>query len=305
LRLRSAKSAFSEKISPSKNSTIVPPSAATSRNGEKKGRMAEQDEAPQVEEEVLELTEVVEETADEAPEQQTEAQDDGEEVIVSFGDEAAPASEEAPEWVRDLRKRNRELERELAEAKKAKPADIPEVGNKPTLESCEYDEERFEQEYNSYLDRKSKAEAAKTEAQKAEEQSQQRYRAKVETYAEQKQSLGVKDFSEAESEVLAALSPAQQAILIHGAQNKAQLVYALGKHTEKLRQLASITDPIEFAFAAAKLEGQAKMERRKPATNPESRVSSSGHITADGGKLHDKLSTEEWARRRNEQLRKR
>jgi hypothetical protein len=75
----------------------------------------------------------------------------------------------------------------------------------------------------------------------------------------------------------------------------------LGKHPEKLRQLASIADPIEFAFAAAKLEGQTKMERRKPATQPESRVSGAGVIPKQG--LSDRISTEEWVRRRNEQIR--
>jgi hypothetical protein len=266
--------------------------------------MADEPNEPEVEEEVLELTEVVETEESEEAKAETEGSDD-EEVIVSFGEEAAPASEEAPEWVKDLRKRNRELERELAEARKAKPADIPEVGQKPTLESCEYDEERFEQEYNSYLDRKSKAEAAKSEAQKAEEQARERYQAKVEVYGEQKQKLGVKDFSEAEAEVLGVLTPAQQAILIEGVEDKAKFVYALGKHPEKLRQLASLKDNlIEFAFAAAKLEGQTKMERRKPATSPESRISGSGPLTQEG-KLSDKLSVEEWARRRNEQIRKR
>jgi hypothetical protein len=264
----------------------------------------ELNEQPEGEEEVLELTEEVQ-APEEGEKTETEAEGDDEEVIVSFGEEAAPASEEAPEWVRDLRKRNRELERELAEAKKAKPANIPEVGQKPTLESCDYDEERFEQEYNSYLDRKTAAEKAKSEAEKSAEESQKRYLAKVEVYSEQKQTLGVKDFSEAEAEVWGVLTPAQQAILIEGIEDKAKFVYALGKHPEKLRQLASLKDNlIEFAFAAAKLEGQTKMERRKPATSPESRVSGSGPLTHDG-KLSDKLSAEEWVRRRNEQIRKR
>lgn len=263
----------------------------------------ELNEQPEGEAEVLELTEVVE--TEEAPEIEAEAEgSDDEEVIVSFGDEAAPASEEAPEWVRDLRKRNRELERELAEARKGKPTEVPEVGDKPTLESCEYDEERFEQEFNAWADRKSKAEAAKSEAQRAEEETRARYQAKVEAYGEQKVKLGVKDFDTAESEVLVALNDTQKAIILEGATNKAQLVYALGKHPDKLRELASIKNPIEFAFAAARLEGQTKMERRKPATQPESRVSGAGQITQEG-KLSDKLSADEWVKRRNEQVRKR
>jgi hypothetical protein len=262
--------------------------------------MAEElDETP----EALELTEVVPPTQVEES-KEAEGNDD-EEVVASFGEEAAPASEEAPEWVRDLRKRNRELERKLAEAEKAQSPKVPEVGNKPTLESCDYDEERFETEFNSYLDRKSKAEAAKSEAEKQQTTIRETYQAKVASYAEQKQSLGVKDFDEAEAEVLSALNEVQQSVLIHGAENKAQLVYALGKHPEKLRQLASIKDPIELAFAAGKLEGQVRMERRRPATSPESQVSGSAQIAKQAGALNDKLPASEWAKRRNEQVRNR
>jgi hypothetical protein len=260
--------------------------------------MAEETGEKPEETEVLELTEEVE-----APEVETEETEGGdEEVVILFGDEAAPASEEAPEWVRDLRKRNRELERELSEARKGQTPTVPEVGEKPTLESCDYDEERFETEYNGWLDRKSKAETAKSEAQKAEGEIRERYQAKVAAYGEQKSTLGVKDFDEAEAAVLGELNQAQQSILIHGAENKAQLVYALGKHPEKLRQLASIKDPIEFAFAAAKLEGQAKMERRRPATQPESNISGSAQM-GPKEKLDDRQSSDEWMKRRREQVR--
>jgi hypothetical protein len=261
-------------------------------------------EQPEGENEVLELTETVE-----APEQRegTETEPEGsedEEVIVSFGEEAAPASEgEAPEWVRDLRKRNRELERELAEARKSAGPEVPEVGPKPTYEGCDFDEERFEAELDAWKDRKAKADSAKSEAQKAQEEAQERYQAKVAAYGEQKTQLGVKDFDQAEEQVLASLSQAQQAILIHGAEDKAKLVYALGRHPEKLRQLASISDPIEFAFAAAKLEGQTKVSRR-PATTPDSSPAGSGAIKP-GAKLSDKSSTDAWMQSRREQVRKR
>jgi hypothetical protein len=269
--------------------------------------MAEQQDEQQVEveEEVLELTEEVE-APEEVTEPEAEAEIIEEEIVVSFGDEAAPASEaEAPEWVRDLRKRNRELERELSEARKGQAPQVPEVGPEPTYESCEYDDERFKEEYKAYLERKAKAESAVTEAQKAQVAARERYQAKVETFAEQKQTLGVKDFGEAEAEVLGALSDAQVAILIHGAEDKAKLVYALGKHPEKLRQLAAVSDPIEFAFAAAKLEAQTKVEKRRPATNPESSIRAGSGKIVQPGKLDDKLAADEWVRRRNEQVRNR
>jgi hypothetical protein len=264
----------------------------------------ELNEQPEGEEEVLELTEVVETKEGEEAETETEGSDD-EEVIVSFGDEAAPASEEAPEWVRDLRKRNRELERKVTELEKGKAPEVPKAGPKPTLwdEGIDGDDEKLVEKALEWSKAVQAEEAAKSEAQKAEEEARKGYEAKVTVYGEQKQSLGVKDFDTAESEVLAALTDTQKAIILEGATNKAQLVYALGKHPEKLRELSSIKNPIEFAFAAAKLEGQTKMERRKPSTQPESRVSGAGQLGHEG-KLSDKSSTDEWMRRRNEQVRK-
>jgi hypothetical protein len=268
--------------------------------------MAEEtDEAPQVEEEVLELTEEVEapEVAEET-ETQPEAVDD-EEVIVSFGDEAAPASEEAPEWVKELRKQYREVVKENEALKKQIVPPTPKAGPKPTQwdDGIDGDEEIYAQKLIEWHEAVKAEEAVKTEAQKAQEEAARKYQAKVEAYGEQKQTLGVKDFTEAEAEVLSSLNDVQKQILIHGAENKAKLVYALGKHPEKLRQLASISDPIEFAFAAARLEGQTKMERRRPATNPESRVSGAAQLSQSDNRLSDKLSAEEWARRRNEQIR--
>lgn len=267
--------------------------------------MAEEQDGVPGAEEVLELTEdqIVDPNEGNEDDQQPDGDD---EITVSFGEEAAPASEEAPEWVRDLRKRNRELERKVTELEKGKAPEVPKAGPKPTLwdEGIDGDEDKLVDRVVEWTKAVDAEEAAKTDAQKAEEAQTERYQAKVAAYGEQKVNLAAKDFDQAEAEVLGTLNQAQQAILIHGAQNKAQLVYALGKHPEKLRQLASITDPIEFAFAAAKLEGQTKVQR-KPATNPESRISGSGQISAQGGKLSDKSSTDDWMKGRNEQLRKR
>lgn len=252
-------------------------------------------EKPQGEEEgeVLELTpelDAPEVEEGKEPEAKPEGEDD-EEVIVSIGEEAAPALEgEAPEWVRELRKRNRELERKVAEFEKGGNS-VPELGPEPTLESCDYDEIRFQQEHRNWLRQEAAAEQAKSEARKAEEAAQSRWQGKLGTYAQQKDTLPVQDFDKAEEEVLSALTPQQQAILIQGAENKALLVYALGKSPEKLRQLAATTDPIEFAFAAARLEGQTSMQRR-PRTQPEGKVTGSAPLSGSTDKTEQRLEAE-------------
>jgi hypothetical protein len=243
--------------------------------------------------EVLELTEEAPapEEGQEEPEEQPEGGD--EEIVISIGEEAAPASsEEAPEWVRDLRRRARELERENAELKKGKAPTVPEVGPKPTMEDCEHDSEIYERELNKWLDRKSEADRAAEATKAAETKAQQAWQVELGTYAEQKTGLGAKDFDTAEEEVTTALSPAQQAILIQGAENKALVVYALGKNPEKLRSLAAITDPVKFAFAAARLEGQTKMERRKAGTSPEGKVRGSAPLSASTDKTLERLEAE-------------
>lgn len=263
-----------------------------------------QDESGKAENDVLELTEELDASGEQEGEggSDTETSEgDTDEVVISFGDEAAPASDvEAPEWVRDLRKQFREVVKERDELKKQIAPKAPEVGPKPTLEACEYDEERLETELLAWHGRKAEAESAKSEAEKATEAARQAWEADLKVYSDQQRELPVKDFETAEEEVVSALSPAQQAILVQGAENKALLVYALGRSPEKLRQLASIQDPIKFAFAVAKLEGKAKMERR-PATSPEGKVKGSAPISAPG-KLDDRLSADEWMKRRNAQL---
>jgi hypothetical protein len=55
-------------------------------------------------------------------------------------------------------------------------------------------------------------------------------------------------------------------------------VYALGKNPKKLKELASITDPVKFAFAIAKLETQLKVSNKKPAPPPEKVVGGTAPI---------------------------
>jgi hypothetical protein len=243
--------------------------------------------------EVLELTEdqVIEPDAEEET-NDTESQ---EEVVVSFGDEAAPASEERDsEVLRNLRKQYREVVRERDALKQQTAPKVPQAGPKPTLwdDGIDGDEDKLADKIIEWHGRVQAEEATKSEAEKQQAAAREKFEAKVAVFAEQKQTLPVKDFDDAEAEVLGTLSQVQQRILIHGAENKAQLVYALGKHPEKLKALASIQDPIEFAFAAAKLEDKAKMERRKVTTSPESEVRGSAPLSGLTDKTLERLEAE-------------
>ena len=66
-------------------------------------------------------------------------------------------------------------------------------------------------------------------------------------------------------------------MILQGADNPALVVYALGKNTKRAKEIASIKDPVKFAFAVAKLETTLKVNSRKTPPPPEKTVSGSGN----------------------------
>lgn len=224
----------------------------------------------------------------EQPEAETEVvetEDDGE-VIVTIGEEAPPAEEDdkpAPEWVRDLRKNYRELQREkreLEEKLKAtiKPEPVVKVGQKPTLESCDWDAEVYEQNLAQWYEQKRKAEELEAKAQAEAEAQQKAWQSRLDAYAKEKTALKVRDFDDAEAVTMETFSQIQQGIIVQGAENSALMIYALGKNPKKAKELSEIKDPVKFAFAVAKLENTLKVSNRKPPA-PERTITGTGRVS--------------------------
>ena len=221
--------------------------------------------------------------------------EDAEELTLQFGDEASPASEDqelktAPQWVKDLRKserekarRIRELEAQVRTQQAPQATQVPTLGAKPKLEDFDYDETKYDQALEKWYEDKRKVDKAKEEVESQERARQEAAQARLNGYIGEAKELRVKDFQDVESEVVSALSLEQQGILLAGADKPALLVYALGRNPAKLKSLAQINDPVRFAFAAAKLESQLKTSRTATKPAPESRVSSSGGAPASGG----------------------
>jgi len=218
------------------------------------------------------------------PEQQPE--DAAEEVVVTIkGESPAPEEEEkqAPEWVKNLRKSYRELQREKRELEEKLKMVLPapehnpvDPGKKPTLEACDYDSDKFENELSDWFERRRQADEAVAKHRTKQQAEQESWQKKLEGYNQSKSGLKVSDFQDAEETVLESLSVTQQGIILQGAQNPAVMVYALGKNPKKAKELAEITDPVQFAFAVAKLETQLSVTRRN-LPPPEKRiVSNSG-----------------------------
>ena len=243
-------------------------------------------EAEEPEAELEDEAEEVSEDEDSDTEAETEeAAEDDDFVAVTIGEEAPPPEEDenerAPEWVRDLRKqyreekrRNKELQEQLAATTGA--TKVAELGQKPTLEAVDYDTERYEKELTAWYDRKRKHDEAEAARQAEVKAADQEWKQKLEGYQSAKATLKVRDYDDAEEVVQDAFTVTQQGMILQGAENPALLVYALGKNQKRAKELASIKDPVKFAFAVARLETQLKVTKRKASSKPETTISGTG-----------------------------
>jgi hypothetical protein len=234
------------------------------------------------EDDVLELENEALNEGDEAEnqDQQPEGEDDGDPVI-TFGDEEPPAPEPEKDssTIRKLREIIKDRDKRLAQYERDNAPKQVDVGPKPTLAGCDYDEEAFEQQLDEWKERDRQSKQQQADQQKQAEQANAAWQRDLTSYQAKKASLGFADVEETEEVVTSALNQVQQAVLIKAAADPAQLIYALGKHDAKLGELAKITDPIKLAAEVARLEGTMKMVKRRQAPAPE-RVPSGTASTA-------------------------
>lgn len=234
--------------------------------------------------------------------------DEENEVIVSIGEpESSPEQNEENKekhnsnWIKELRKQHRESQKKIREyealLKEKEAAQVQqktvELKARPKLEDFDYDSEEYDKAVDNWYAHKREYEAH-LEQQKREEQAQQNaWNDRLSHYSKVKSELKVNDFDDAEYEVQNLLSQTQQGIIVQGAENPALLVYALGKNPKKSVELASITDPVKFAFAVAKIEKELKMTPRKSPPPPEKTVSSgSGRLAGTVDKTLERLRNE-------------
>jgi hypothetical protein len=234
----------------------------------------------------LDVAPEVPETEDETTEGENEAapDDTDEELIVTIGEEPPPQQDDesrAPEWVRKVRKDNREKDRRIRELEalvgRAEQQKQTQLGPKPTLESCDYDADLFERRLDSWKERKTVADRQAAEARETEAKRQEYFNSKFETYTARKKEVAgkIRDFDDVEETVLHALDDTQRGVVLAHAKDPALLLYAIGKDEKRLAELAKLSDPVEFIFAVARMETQMRTQSRKPASAPETRITGS------------------------------
>lgn len=251
-----------------------------------------------VEENVIE-TPALDEPEGEVEVEESEAEPSAEEnVVVSIGDEEPPEEPRAPDWVRELRKSHRELQRKVKEyeaKEQSAPANssLPALSPKPKLEDHEYDTDRYEAALESWYKQKDSYESAKRDQQRQLDEQQKSWQSKLDSYAKAKAELKVKDFEDAESTVQDVFNTTQQGVVLQGSDNPALVIYALGKNPKKAKELGAITDPVKFAFAIAKLESQLKVtSSRKPPPPERSTPSGNAPISGSSDAALDRLRAE-------------
>lgn len=244
---------------------------------------------------------------DDAAQPNTEEQNqEGEEFVVTYGNEE-PKSESnddefngqpAPQWVKDLRRKTKEGERRIKElesqlSQNQKPQEVV-LGEKPTLESVGWDSEEYETKLAEWYEQKRSHDDQERKKQAEQENATKAWQEKLSNYEVKKNAVKtkVRDFDEAEELARDVLSETQQGILIHGAKNPELIIYHLGKNPEKAKELAGIKDPIQFAFAAANIDAQIKVQTRKPQTNPERKPSGSAPLSGATDSTLNKLRAE-------------
>lgn len=223
---------------------------------------------------------------------------------LQIGDEEISLDEEddsiegkpAPKWVKDLRKgfketqkENRDLKRQLEElaTKQSHQSQVNHndaIPAKPTLESCDYDEELYEKALTDWHEKKSHVEQKKQAQQRQQQEVQERFLQRLKSHQQRAAKLPVKDYTEMEEVVRTEVPILQQEILIHAADDGTELIaYALGKNKELRQQLIAENDPIRAAFLLGQISQKVKLApkpKKTPKPEPELK-GGAGNVKSD------------------------
>lgn len=205
-----------------------------------------------------------------------------EEDLIAFGEPAeegaAPAPEAESSVIRELRRANRELARKVHQFERGQQPQRIEVGEKPTLASCDYDEDRFEADLDAWKQRKAEAERAETEAQQRSKAEAEAWQQRAEAYTADKAKLRVPDYANAEEEVFSALSEQHQALILM-TEKPAALVYALSRDPAKLEQLSKL-DLARAAMLVGKLEDKVTVTTKRKLPQPDRPIRGDAPVSA-------------------------
>lgn len=188
--------------------------------------------------------------------------DEADETLAFSFDESSEDSDnfkgqEAPEWVKQVRKENRELKRQLKQQNYQQPQQQA-LREKPTLDTHDYDSDAYEQDYAEWLGEKTQYDVKVQAEQQKYQQYDDRYTADVDAVRAK-----APDYDEIEQSIVDTLPTSKQAMLKMLVDNPAKMVYALGKSPNKLQALSELDD-IQFAKQIVLMEQSMSNVKRNP-----------------------------------------
>lgn len=232
----------------------------------------------------VETEELVDDDQDDGSTDSTEATDEAaadDELSITIDGEPEPERDEsaAPDWVRDLRKSNREKDRRIREleAQVTKAAPAPQatvVGPKPKLSDpdIDYDEDKLSIAMDAWYGKKAQADAEIEAKRREEKKNEELWQSRFSAVTSAAKSLKIPDHEDALESFDAAFSVMQKGIIIGGPDDPkvaAQARYVLGKNPKVARELAAIQDPVKFTLAFGNLLTKMKVQPKKSAPPPE------------------------------------
>jgi hypothetical protein len=186
--------------------------------------------------------------------------------VIAFADDPAAEADETP-LIKQLRGQIRDLSRKANRTQDSGVSVDPEpvIPAKPNLEALDWDQDRFDAEY----DKREAAMAAQAEWKVRQAQREQQRKAfddeQARSIDQQRNALGVSDYEARAASVKETLSDQQLAILVAAADNPAQLIYALGRSQSRLDQIAGQDNLAKFAAMVGRMEKDIRVSKRKPA----------------------------------------
>ena len=222
--------------------------------------------------------------------EETEREESDELELVIDNAEASPASDveqddieipdDAPNWAKQLRQRQKELARENRQLKtqqqQSAAAYEPEVFNEPFPEledpDVEFDPAKLKAKVLSWTEKKAKFETSQSSKKAEFEQMQTRYSERLTDYQSKKVTLQKQfnDYDKAEAAVISEVPrDVQNAILLY-AEDPSLIVLAAGRNKEVRDKLTKLqNDPVALGVEIGRLSKMVKVSSKpKPTIEP-------------------------------------
>lgn len=201
------------------------------------------------------------------------------EITVTIeGLEPEVVAEEAPtNSIRQLREALKDRERQIRELKaktSAAPVEEEKPDPRPELKDFQWDEAAHADAVVGWAEREAVRKSEAKAKQERGAQIQQQFEEKQAKAREAGKALAY-DFDAVEATVKDTLTPNQVALIYHAIPNAEQMIYAIGRNSKLMAELAAETDLALFTVRVADLKGKIKVERKTPPP-PEARVNGGG-----------------------------